>query len=333
MSNRITEDIKNRSFARVYVLYGEEDYLKRVYRHRLTKALVGSENEINLNVYHGSGQNVKEIIELLNTPPFFSEYRMIILDECSLFNKNGDALAAFIPQLPEETVLLIVEGKLDKKEQASKLFKAIKTHSGVLAEQKRQRESDLMDWAVRRFYNAGKKITRPAMTALIRATLCDMETLAGEMDKLIAYTGDREAIRQEDVDAVTCVQMESRIFDLMDTVALKQTLAALQLYRDLLGQKVSAVWILSKIAEKFNELYQVKQLRAQGFDRQSIADKCKMRDFLVTKALRQCEYFTLGQLNACLKICLRADEDVKYGRMKDVTAVEMVLLQVCSLSK
>ena len=43
---RIKEHIKTRQFTRCYLLYGEEDYLKKLYKHQLTTAILGSGGDI-----------------------------------------------------------------------------------------------------------------------------------------------------------------------------------------------------------------------------------------------------------------------------------------------
>ena len=39
----LDEDIKKREFKRVYLLYGEENFLKRSYKNRLKEAVLGDD--------------------------------------------------------------------------------------------------------------------------------------------------------------------------------------------------------------------------------------------------------------------------------------------------
>ncbi len=330
MRNRILDDIANNRFAGIYLLYGEEDYLKRYYRDKLLSALVPPGDTINYNAWHGKETDVQAVMDQADTLPFFAEHRVILLQGCEVFSKGFEKLAAYIPRMPAETILLIVEDTLDKKALNSKLMKAFREKDFVPMELTRQSESDLMQWIAQMFKKNGKKVTRGAVTRLIESTLADMETLALEIDKLTAYTGPRDAVTEADVAAVTSVQTESRIFDLMDTIAARRTDDAMRMYEDLLGQKVSAVWIIDRIGAKLTDLYQIKQLRIQGFDRQAIVEKSGMRSFVVTKTLRQCNAFSLEQLRLFLQLCLDADENIKTGRMKPEEAASLLLIQVCS---
>lgn len=48
---RIAQDIKSGQFGNVYLLYGEEAYLRRQYRDNLKKALVPEDDTMNCSVY------------------------------------------------------------------------------------------------------------------------------------------------------------------------------------------------------------------------------------------------------------------------------------------
>ena len=49
----LNEDLKTGQLKPVYLLYGEEDYLKDMYKRRIKKALLPDEDSMNLTVYRG----------------------------------------------------------------------------------------------------------------------------------------------------------------------------------------------------------------------------------------------------------------------------------------
>ena len=49
----LEEDIRSGNFKQVYLLYGEEAYLKNLYKNRLKNAIVDPQDTINLNRYEG----------------------------------------------------------------------------------------------------------------------------------------------------------------------------------------------------------------------------------------------------------------------------------------
>ena len=54
----LNEDLKTGQFKQIYLLYGEEAYLKKQYRDRLTKALLPEGNTMNFAHFEGKGVDV-----------------------------------------------------------------------------------------------------------------------------------------------------------------------------------------------------------------------------------------------------------------------------------
>ena len=67
----LNEDLKTGQFKQIYLLYGEEAYLKKQYRDRLTKALLPEGDTMNFAHFEGKGVDVKSVIDLSETLPFF----------------------------------------------------------------------------------------------------------------------------------------------------------------------------------------------------------------------------------------------------------------------
>ena len=47
----LIEDISSKQFKSVYLLYGEEAYLKTLYKNKLKSAIMDTEDTMNLNIY------------------------------------------------------------------------------------------------------------------------------------------------------------------------------------------------------------------------------------------------------------------------------------------
>ena len=66
----LNEDLKTGQFKQIYLLYGEESYLKRQYRERLVRAMIPEGDTMNYAHYEGKNIPVKEVIDLAETMPF-----------------------------------------------------------------------------------------------------------------------------------------------------------------------------------------------------------------------------------------------------------------------
>ena len=77
----LMEDIKNKQFKNIYLLTGEEVYLRMQYRKKLKEALVEDGDTMNVAIFSGKGTDPREIIDLAETMPFFAEHRVILIDD------------------------------------------------------------------------------------------------------------------------------------------------------------------------------------------------------------------------------------------------------------
>ena len=322
-------DIKTGNFKQVYLLYGEEAYLKNLYKNRLKNAIVNPEDTINLNRYEGKGISIPALIDQAETMPFFAEHRLLLLEDTGFFKNASPELAEYLPTMPAETILLFVETEVDKR---SKLYKTVK-NMGRIVEMSHQNEQMLTNWVLRRLQKENVKITKSAMQLFLERAGNDMENISHELEKLIAYTYGREGITREDVEAICTVRTENKIFDMINAIAEKKQKRALDLYYDLLALKEPPMRILALIARQFNLLLQVKDLRRQGFDQATIASKAGIMGFVARNCLRQAEYFSMEMLRTAVEDCVRTDEAVKTGRMGDRIGVELLIVKYSSEEK
>jgi DNA polymerase III subunit delta len=72
----INEHIKSNEYKNVYLLYGDEPYLKKQYRDKLKQAIAGDDT-MNYSYYEGDKISVKEIKDMGDTLPFFAEHRFL----------------------------------------------------------------------------------------------------------------------------------------------------------------------------------------------------------------------------------------------------------------
>lgn len=318
----LNQDIKERSFKTVYLLCGDEAFLKKSYKNRLREAITGGD-EMNYNYYEGKGISANEIIALSDTMPFFADKRLILMEDTGWFKGGAGAeeMSAYMEQIPETTCLLFVESEVDKR---SKLYKAVKK-CGYIAELTHQKPDQLARWAAGILGKNGKKITGATMELFLSKTGDDMENISSELEKLISYTLGRDVITEQDVETICTTQATSKIFDMITAISSRQTRKAMDLYEDLLTLKEPPMRILFLIARQFNQILQVRELMGKGMDKNSIASKLKLQPFVAGKIMLQAKSFTKEQILSYVNLCVDAEESVKTGKLQDRLAVELLI--------
>lgn len=316
----LNQDIKTGEFKQIYLLYGEEAFLKNSYKNRLKEAIIGDDT-MNFARFEGKGLDVDELIRLADTMPFFAERRLILVEDSGFFKSASDALVQYLPSMPDTTILLFVETEVDKR---NRLYKKVKD-MGYAAELNRQDSAQLARWASGILTREQKKITKHTMELFLSMAGDDMENIRMELEKLISYTLGREVITDEDVLAVCTVQVTNRIFEMVSAIVNRQPRKAMDLYEDLLTLKEPPMRILFLIARQFNQLLQVKDLMGKGMDKGTIASKLKMQPFVVGKTMPQARQFGREQILSYVEFCVETEEAVKSGRLQDRLAVELLI--------
>ncbi|MCQ2500203.1 MAG: DNA polymerase III subunit delta [Lachnospiraceae bacterium] len=320
---QIADDIKKRQFKRVYLLYGEEKYLKEQYKKKLLSALGTEEDTMNFSRFEGKGISEAELIDLAETLPFFSEYRVILLEDTGFFKNKTEKLAAYLENPPDHLVMIFSEQEVDKR---NKLFKTV-GKTGYPAEFGVQKADVLMRWVLGMLNREHKKITRPVMELFLEKTGTDMGQISQELEKLLSYTMGREVIREEDVLTICTNRVENQIFAMVRAVSEKKQKRALQLYYDLLALKEPPMRILYLLAREMNLLLQVKEMKNAGFDQKTIASKAGIAPFAVRNYLPVAECYSSEMLRSAVEDFTDAETAVKTGRLSDVLSVEMMIVK------
>lgn len=322
---KLVRDLNKQDYGNLYLLWGEEDYLRKQYKDKLKKALVKEKDSMNCHYYEGKDIRIEEIIDLAETLPFFSERRVIIIENSGWFQKegqkNGEAMADYLEKLCKTTCMIFVEAQPDKR---LKLYKSINKH-GRIAEFKKQEETVLKKWILTMLGKEGKQITGATMEYLLEQLGEDMVYIKMEIEKLLCYCMDRKEITIKDVDEICCKRIQNRIFDMMEAIGNKDQKGALQLYYDLLSLKEPPMRILALMGRQFNLMLQIKEMDKKGYGTQVIAQKTGLPGFVVGKYRKQGGKFKTKELKEALVSCVQSDEDVKTGKINDRMSVEILI--------
>ncbi|MCR4671924.1 MAG: DNA polymerase III subunit delta [Lachnospiraceae bacterium] len=320
----INKDIKNGNYKRVYLLYGPETYLRDQYSERIRENAVDSSDTMNITRFSGKDTDEKKLIAVCGTVPFFGDRRLVIVRDSGFFKSGGhDKLAEYIKDIPETTVLVFIEDSVDGR---NKLFKAVKT-AGMAAEFETPSEKMLVRWLYGMVKDSGKNIRESTLVYFISQMKPDMNWMHQEMEKLIAYTGEREVIEDKDVDAVCSVYIENKVYDMVLAAAEKDRTRALKLYGDLLALRIQPMQILPKLNYQLKQMYEIRSM-IPGTAVSVIASRTGSRDFVVKKYLPLCRKFSSEEILEAVRYGVNMEEDIKSGRMGDRLGVEMMLIKI-----
>ena len=318
----ISDDIKKGEFKSVYLLYGEEEYLKKQYRDRLKNAIAGDDT-MNYSYYDSDNASVKDIIDVCETLPFFAQKRLVIMENTGFLKSSNDELADYIKHIPDYLVVVMVEKDVDKR---NKVYKAVDS-VGYICEMKPQTTATLEKWIAGLLAKDNLKISREACDLILDKTGAGMDYIRQETEKLVSYCQGRDVVTVEDVEKVCATQTTSHIFDMISAIANKKQQQALDLYYDLLELKEPPMRILFMISRQFNLMLQAKDLSSRGMNREQVAHTMGVQSFIAGKCINQCRNFSMAELKSGLSESVNTESLIKSGMMDENIGVEMLLVK------
>lgn len=322
----IQEDIKNNDFKKAYLLFGEEAYLRQQYKQNLVNALNPDGDTMNFSRLEGKGIDVRGLIDLCETMPFFADYRVILIEDSGFFKNKCDELADYMKDVPDYVRLIFAESEVDKR---SKMYKAVK-NCGRIVEFVKQDEKTLMRWAAGILSKEGRKITQRDMELLLTKTGTDMGNIRMELEKLITYTMGKDVVTAYDIEDVCTTQTTNKIFDMVRAVTEKNQKYALELYYDLLTLKEPPMRILFLLAKQFRQILLCKKLSEEGISQNEMATRLGVPSFVVRNIAACAKSYTVEELEKAVEDFVDAEEAVKTGRLGDVLSVELLIVKYSS---
>ncbi len=316
----LQKDIKNKDFKSIYLLCGKEEYLKNSFKNLLKKAII--KDEINFSYFSGKELDIDKLRELSRTLPFFDSRRCIIVEESGYFKNSSDKkIQELVENIPKSTILIFVEKDVDKK---NKIYKLVK-EKGYVCELDKPSENDLINWCLNIITKEGRKINRQAMELLISYAGKNMENLKNELDKLLAYTMDKEIIDSSDIMDIVSEDLETKIFEMIRYISIKQTNKALSLYKALLINKEPERKIFSIISKQFLQLLEVKSLSLEGCDKNDIMKVLKISAYASTQMLGRVRSFDKNMLKNYVISCLELEKAINMGEISERIALELLI--------
>lgn len=322
----LNEDLKTGQFKQVYLLYGEESYLKKQYKDKLSKAMLQDGDTLNYTYFEGKGTDAGQVIDLAETLPFFAPRRLIVLEDTGFFKSASGDLADYIRNMPETACLLFVESEVDKR---GKLYKAVK-EKGRIVEMTKQDGTTLQKWVLSMVKKEGRQITQAAVRHFLTKVGDDMENIHGELEKLFCYTLGAQEITIHDIEEICTTHIDNKIFDMINAVADKKQKQALLYYYDLLTLKEPPMRILFLMVRQFRILMEVSEMSRRGYGKKEISENVKIPPFAVGRYLTQAQKFSGTELRKILEDCAETEEEVKTGKLSDTMAVELLIVQYSS---
>ena len=319
----------------IYLLYGEETYLKENKLKKIKKEF--GELIQGINFISIDETNTDNIISDIETPAFGFERKLIVVKNTNLFKKEkktvknpliekiGEYIEKYHEQINESIDLVFLEDEVEE----NNLFKTIKKY-GEVTEFKGLKLPELIK-NIKNICGLYKvTIDEQASKYLVECCGTDMQDLINELRKLIEYVGEGNEITIKEIELLSTKQIQAIIFDLTDNIGKKDIKKSLDVLRGLIISKEPPQKILVTLYNHFKKLFIVKIAEENNKDL-AISMKLKPNQlFLTTKYRQQAKFFNKGELQSIIKELSELDRKYKIGLINLEIGLESILCKYCS---
>jgi len=324
----LKKQIKENKLSGLYLLYGQEVYIKENYIKKMTDSIDDCGfPDFNRIVIDGKSMTLSEVDDAIESFPMMSEKKLIIIKDSGIFQKATEEQKEYwvkrLENLPDYVVLIFDEEGTDKRGILYK--RAAKT--GLAAEFNYMSVSDLVTWVSREVMNAKLKISKDVAEYFV--SVCDegMSNLKNELDKLLNYCD--EQITKTDVDKIVSKAVGIRVFELTDCIMAKDADGALKILFELKTVKESAFKLLYLLSSSFDKMLKCSLLLSGGDNYNDIAAKIGTAPFIAKKYANSARGF--GENYLVDRIIEVADIDlaIKSGEIDEWSALEKYVINAC----
>ena len=246
----------------IYVLAGDEDFLKRACRDAVVAKFVGDgDPEFAVSSYAGDKLDLSTIRNELETLPMFAPCRVVVVDLADPFvTANRESLERYFAK-PSTAGVLILDVKTFP--ETTKLAKALTDGAKIAC--KSPPMAKLADWCCTRA-KAGhrKKLGRDAAMMLLELIGTSMGQLDQELEKLAVAIGPRPEITGDDVHKLVGRSRAANVFQILDAVGDGKPQVAFTILHQLFAEGEDPLAILGALTSNLRKLATVGRHAALG---------------------------------------------------------------------
>lgn len=301
----------------------------------------------NTLVLDGPRTTLAELAAAAMTVPFLAPYRLIRIDDlCARYNlpRNApptrkrpstaawDELPQRLQDLPETSLLVFLDGKLDKGNPMRRLIADV----AQAREFKVVKGRRLADWVRSRAQSLEVHLTGRAERVLIDRVGADMAALASELEKLRLYAGDA-TVDEQVVNSLCPSNDEAEVWDLTDAVSQGRTGPALRALEVLNEDGRDTRRLLGLLANQMRRIVLAQEILAQGGDAGTVRERLHIsHPFPAQKLTEQAQRFHPAQAAAALSRIRDCDAAIQRfrrdlpGGLRDDLALELLVVDLAA---
>ena len=325
-------DLRDKNPGRLYFFYGEEVFLLHHYLDQLKKKTIDELTEsFNYHKLNSETFDMQTFADAVENLPMMAERTMVQVDDVDVFKlaeNDRNHMVEILSDIPDYCTVVFtyitVEFKPDKR--LKKLWDAL-DKNGSMVEFARQSQKDLIAWVGRHFAAYQKRISTDLCAYLIDITGGMMTDLKGEIDKIAAFSGASEIVKQ-DIDAVTEPVLDAVVFQMTDLLGAGEYGQALLKLQQLFKMQQEPIAILGAVGGHFRRLGAARTVLDSGRGSGDLMKLCGLGDYPARKTMDAARRFSAGFCAKAAELVIETDYRMKTSYDEQERLLELLILQL-----
>ena len=320
-----------------HLLYGDSFLVSRQLDRLAEEAGADSLLEANRHQLTGGQFNLPELLAVCNALPFMDTCRLVVVTGllATLENRGGrgrgarslgewDKLADAIPQMPETTLLFLVDGPIANSNPLLRSLRPVTQAQHLPAPTGEALARYVKDLA----QHKGSGISPAAIRTITDLVGNDLWTLDRELEKLSLYASGRN-IEESDIQEMVAQVREASIFNAVDAMIDGRPDVALRLLQRLRQDGAALPYIISMVERQLRLVCLARYWTEQRVSPQDLPSKLGVPPFVARKTAEQARRNSWPDLDRRYRRLLQADLDFKTGRVdSEDLALELLVVDL-----
>lgn len=315
-----------------YVIYGEEKFLMERKLKTLKKKYHIHDEDMNMMTYWCHETPMSAIIEDALTPPFLTEYKMIVLrnplflttqKQKDVKDEDIKMLMDYLQQDNPSTIFVIYHDQknFDERKKIVKQLRKI-THFFDIDKVDYSQLYKITHQAIKA---RGCQIDTDALELFLSRMPDSLLEISQEVDKICLYS---KHITVDTIDKMISKKLEENVFELTKAILNKETAKSIQIYKDLKMNNEEPIKLIVLIANSLRLLYQVKLLDRKGYNDQEIGKILSMNPYRLRYVRQDGKDYEISELLEKLDELSQLDVDIKTGKIDRFKGLELFLIRI-----
>ena len=226
-SNQILADLKDRKFAPVYFLEGEEPYfIDEISDYILENTLTAEEKDFNQTLLYGKDLTIDTILTSAKRFPMMAERQVVVIREAQNV-KNIEDLAPYVEK-PLLSTILVISYKYKAIDKRKKLYKAVQKN-GIYFESKPIYDNQIPGWITKYMKLKNYGIDPRAAQLIADYVGSDLQRIVNDLEKVTISAVPGTTIMPQDVEKNIGISKEYNSFELQNALGKKDILKSNQI--------------------------------------------------------------------------------------------------------